>query len=679
MCTFAFVMKRILFAIYIISSFFAISAQNVDNSQTLSANSEDAVISDKVEKSSYAWTIIEPLGLREESTIDTLLYNYYHKSVPSGISSAYATTGNLGGPGIDMIYFNRKSMSDFFFKDALDAWLPNASTLKFYNTRIPITLLSYNTGGSKQTTQDRLQATFSGNINKKAQVGGMVDYLYSKGSYNYQSTSDLTWGVSGSYLGDRYEFQGYFYHYDMLNKENGGIVNDLYITDPAEVQGGTTTVDTKNIPTNLTTAHSRVKGTDLLLNNRYKIGFWDEKKEGDSIVSRSYVPVTSIVWTFNYKNNKHLFRSTANGENKNFFKNIYLDPNGTIDWTSYWSITNTVGLSLLEGFNKYAKAGLSAFVTHQIRNYGLVADTLDRSKQAALLGLSPLPSGMTSVPSGETENLLWVGGQLTKQKGSLLTYNVTAKFGLLGDIIGDVDVNGDISTRFKLFGDSVKITGYGMFKNEEAPFLMKKYVSNHFIWDNDFGKVRKYRIGGNLEIPHTKSIINVGVENIENHIYFNSECLPQQHDGNVQVFSASLQQNFKLGILNWDNKLTYQTSSNQEIIPIPKFSIYSNLYLLFKVAKVLDVQLGVDCDYYTKYKSVAYQPATMSFYNQQEIEVGNYPFMNAYVNMKLSKARFYVLMSHVNQGWFGNNYFSMPHYPLNPRKFQIGVSVDLAN
>ena len=47
--------------------------------------------------------------------------------------------------------------------------------------------------------------------------------------------------------------------------------------------------------------------------------------------------------------------------------------------------------------------------------------------------------------------------------------------------------------------------------------------------------------------------------------------------------------------------------------------------------------------------------------------------------MKLSKARFYVLMSHVNQGWFDNNYFSMPHYPLNPRKFQIGVSVDLAN
>ena len=148
----------------------------------------------------------------------------------------------------------------------------------------------------------------------------------------------------------------------------------------------------------------------------------------------------------------------------------------------------------------------------------------------------------------------------------------------------------------------------------------------------------------------------------------------------MQVFSTSLNQNFKIGIFNWDNKITYQTSTNESVIPLPKFSIYSNLYLLFKIAKVLDVQLGVDCDYYTKYKSVAYQPATMSFYNQNEAEIGDYPFMNAYINMKLSKARFYVMMSHVNQGLFGNNnYFSMPHYPLNPRKFQVGVSVDLAN
>ncbi len=69
----------------------------------------------------------------------------------------------------------------------------------------------------------------------------------------------------------------------------------------------------------------------------------------------------------------------------------------------------------------------------------------------------------------------------------------------------------------------------------------------------------------------------------------------------------------------------------------------------------------------------------MAFCNQHDKLIGNYPFMNAYINMKLSKARFYVMFSHVNQGLTGKNYFSMPDYPMNPRRFQMGVSVDFAN
>ena len=665
-------MKNLLLVILLCCSFFVINAQDEQNNELPEIKESEEEMPQST--ASYAWTVIEPLGLREKSTIDTLLYNYYHKSIPSGVSPAYATTGNLGAEGVNMLYFERSQMSDFFFRDALSAWLPNASTLKFYNTRIPMTLLSYNSGGSKQTAQDHLKAEFSGNINKRAQVGAMIDYILAKGNYNYQATKDLILGASGSYIGDRYEMQAYAYYYDMLNKENGGIVNDLYITDPALVQGGTTKVDTKTIPTNLSTAHSRLKGSDIMINNRYKVGYWDEEKVEDSVINRTYIPVTSFVWTLNFKNNNHLFRSVAGGENANFFENTYFNNVSTIDSTQYWSLTNTLGVSLLEGFHKYAKFGLSAFATHQVRKYTLMPYQIDTT-----INISPLPEGITTLPTGKTENLLWVGGQLTKQRGSLLKYNVTAKFGLLGPSLGNVDVYGDVSSKFKLFGDSVSIAGYGWFKNENAPYLMENYVSNHFIWQNDFEMVRNYRVGGKLDIPHTRTFINVGFENVENSIYFNEKCLPTQHDGNVQVFSASLNQNFKLGILHWDNKLTYQTSSNQSVIPLPNFAIYSNLYLLFKIAKVLDVQFGMDCDYYTKYKGVAYQPATMSFYNQSEIEVGNYPFMNAYLNMKLDKARFYVMVSHVNQGWFGDNYFSIPHYPLNPLKFQLGVSVDFAN
>ena len=631
---------------------------------------------DPVIAPSYAWKMLPPLGLHEEATIDTTLYNYYQKSIPSAVSPAYATTGNLGAEGLNMLYFERKPMSDFFFQDALSQWIPSLEKMKFYNTRIPMTLLSYNTGGSRENTQDRLNAVFSGNSGPKLQIGGMVDYIYSKVSYNYQADKDLIWGASASYMGDRYELQTFFNHYKLLNKENGGITDDLYITDPAQLQGGETSIDPKAIPTNLTASHSKIVGHQFYMNHRYKVGYYEEEQINDTTVNRTYIPVSSFIWTFDYKGGRHQFRNSNATEDHSFWENTYLTPDGTYDKTEYWSIRNTFGISLLEGFHKYAKAGLAAYATHEFRRYTQTTDTIDRLIELPE-ELTPYP--VAKVPGQANQNLLWGGAQLTKQRGSILTYDVTAEFGVVGDVAGDVKVNGNVSTRFKLFGDSVTISGYGLFKNEAAPYLMNHYVSNHFIWDNDFDKTRTLRFGGILNIPHTRTRINVGVENVQNHIYFNENCLPTQHGGSVQILNAQLEQDFKVGILNWNNRLVYQTSSEQTVIPLPKFVAYSNLFLLFKVSKVLDVQFGVDCNYYSKYKAVAYQPATMSFYNQQEIECGNYPFMNAYINMKLSKARFYVMFTHINQGMTGDNYFSIPHYPLNPRRFQMGISVDFAN
>lgn len=628
----------------------------------------------KVEPS-YAWSLIPPLGLREPSTIDTLLLNYAQESVPSLVASpAYATTGNFGAEGMNMIFFEREPYSDFFFFDALQPYLPSEKTMRFYNTRIPMTLLTYNSGGGKEAAQDRLKGTFSGNINAKAQIGASLDYIYSKGSYNYQALKNMTWGLSGSYIGDRYEMQAYLNHWNSLNKESGGITDDRYITDPAELQGGSTAVDTKSIPTNLTGAHSRVRGTDLYVNNRYKVGYWQEEQVNDTTVKRTYIPVSTFIWTLKYNKGRHMFKDEVASDEK-FWDNTYISKGRTNDLTTYWSLKNTFGLSMIEGFHKYAKFGLAAYMTHQIRSYTQTPDTLAHTADD---GLTPMPCAAPAVKT--TENLLWVGAQLTKQKGSLLRYEATGEIGLVGPAAADVKIDGNLSTRFKLLKDTVSITAYGRFHNTEAPYLLKHYLSNHFMWDNDFGKTRSLRFGGILTVPHTRSRINVGVENVQNLIYFNSQSMPVQHGGSIQVFSASLEQNFRARALNWENRIIYQKTANSDVLPLPELTVYSNLYLLFTVARVFHVQFGVDCDYYTSYNAMGYQPATMTFHNQSEVKVGNYPFMNAYINMKLSKARFYVLFSHVNQGMFGGcNYFSAAHYPLNPRRFQIGISVDFAN
>lgn len=632
---------------------------------------------------SFAWTLLNPLGVHEPSTIDTVLYNYGQRSVPSAQSPAYASVGNLGGSGLNMLYFERIPMSDFFFRDALRAWLPMQHDHRFYNTRIPMTIVSYNTGGGRENKQDRLQATFSGNLNEKFQFGANLDYIYSKGSYANQAVKNLIWGLSSSYMGDRYEYQTFFNHYNGLNQDNGGITDDLYITDPAELQGGQTTIDAKNIPTNLTAARTRMKGQEFYMNHRYKVGFWkitppNDTIPGDTIEHRTYVPVTSFVWTFDYTDGSHTFFNNSQTEGSTFWNDRYITTGVSENPTSYWSLRNSVGIQLLEGFNKYAKAGLAAYVTHEVRKYKQMVDTLPISGDLRDEILSPYPYDQRVASKG-TQNLIWIGAQLTKQQGTLLRYEATARFGVVGAAAGEIHAEGKATTKFPLLGDSLSLTAYGLFSNVSAPYLMNNYVSNYFIWKNDFGKTRRFRVGGEISYPRTNTFLKVGVENVQNHIYFGPDSRPVQNGGSVQVLSASLRQNFKVGILHWNNRVTFQTTTDDAVIPLPRLSVYTNLFIRFKVAHVLAVDLGIDCDYYTRYYAPGFQPATMGFYNQRDIKVGNYPFMNVYANMKLKRARFYIMMSHVNQGMTGKNYFAMPHYPMNPRRFQMGVSVDFAN
>ena len=90
--------------------------------------------------------------------------------------------------------------------------------------------------------------------------------------------------------------------------------------------------------------------------------------------------------------------------------------------------------------------------------------------------------------------------------------------------------------------------------------------------------------------------------------------------------------------------------------------------------------MGVDCNYYTKYYAPAYKPATMTFRSQQEQECGNFAIMNLYANFKMKQARFFVAWTHFNQKIHsGDAYFATPHYPLNPARLQIGVSVNFVN
>ncbi|MDE5807596.1 MAG: putative porin [Muribaculaceae bacterium] len=670
-------MNRFLAAIFIFIAFaLCSSAQAPKSAPKVTAGKETY-------KPGNAWTLSWPLGTHEESSIDTLLYGMHRNFIPAISSDAWATTGTFAAEGMNMIFFQRPQRSQFIFEDPIEHWIPTFSKEKFYNVYIPMTLLSYDFGGNRDNHNDRLKGVFAGNVNRKIGVGANLDYLYSKGAYANQAAKNLVYGLQGYYNGDRYEMQAFLEHYNSMNQENGGITDDLYITDPAELQGGVDKIEPKSIPTRLSRAKNRVVGAEFYMTHAYKLGFWrDITQPYDTIKREEFVPVTKFVYSFDYRYGHHTFTNTNSSEASNFWTNTYFNSGQTNDQTRYRSFTNTFGIEMIEGFQTWAKFGLSAYASYEIDRFKI--DTLESESSG---GSEPSDEGAPVIPEGisntleKSRNRLWVGGRIEKTRGSLLRYAADARFGLLGDAAGELDIKGNIQTRFKLAKDTVIISAEGFFRNTAPSYLLQHYVSNHFIWNNNFGKTRSFRVGGRLHIPWTRTDISAGVENIQNYIFFNSESLPEQYGGSVQILSLALEQKLRFGIWNWNNTLTYQATSNSDVIPLPAFALYSNMFIDFEAFKVLRMQIGIDCNYYTRYKGLSYQPATMQFHVQgaDPVEVGNFAVANAYIQAKIKKTRFFIVWSHVNQGLFGSNYFSLPHYPIDPRQLRFGLSIDFAN
>ena len=240
-------------------------------------------------------------------------------------------------------------------------------------------------------------------------------------------------------------------------------------------------------------------------------------------------------------------------------------------------------------------------------------------------------------------------------------------------------VNANLDLNFRLWKDTVNFYARGYVSNTLPSFYMRHYHSNHYNWDNDnMDKEFRTRVEGELNISRWGTNLRAGVENIKNYTYFNQSALPEQNGGNIQVLSATLKQDFPLGVFHLDNEVTWQKTSNETVLPLPQLSLYHNFYILAKLAKkVLTVQLGADVRYFTKYNAPAYAPGVQQFHLQPTddlVEIGGYPIVNVYANLHLKRTRIFAMMYHVNAGMGSANSFLVPHYPINPRLFKIGVS-----
>ncbi|MDD3789427.1 MAG: putative porin [Petrimonas sp.] len=610
-----------------------------------------------------AWKIVERTGERYAAPMDTALYNYQQTTLPDGYSVAMGYLGNLGSPLISKIFFDRKEKNQFVFYDAYYPYNKDLENRNFYSMRVPYSRLSYQSAGSQQNKEERLQALLTMNFGKKWNVGLEADYLHARGFYNSQAAKHIDWSVFGSYLSDRIEVHVFAATAGVTNFENGGISDDRFITQPDSIQQ---TFTAKDIPTKYTNTWNRLKTDQFYVSGRYNLGY--NRKTANEEEKGEFVPVATLSITSHYRKQYRRFLSydtvfvdqarTIRAIDTVYRNSFY--PEAVDDSTRFSSFKNTVALSMREGFRPWVKFGLTAFLEHDVRNYSMI-DTVGDKRMS------------------HRENSVVVGGILNKQQGENLRFNLLADLGVLGYNIGEFRAMGTVETGFNIAGKRTELSAEAYIKNLKPKYLEENYQSKYFWWNKDFGDTRRVYAGGRLFIPFTNTTFSAGVENIQNYIYLDADKNPVQESGNVQVLSARVNQKLHFGIFNWDNDVVYQTSSDQHAIPVPMLSLYSNMYLKTKIVNELTLQFGVDAHFHTRYYAPGYEPALLQFYNQREKQVGDFPISTVYANMHLKQTRFFLMLYNIAPLALKPDYFSLPHYPVNPMLLKLGVSVNLHN
>ena len=646
----------------------------------------------------------DSIFLNASKVVDTLLFHANNYEVLEREKNIYSTLSNTGLAHKSMRFEYRNQVGFDMSLPAFSAYMQNESNMLSYQSVLPYSEIRYLMTATDK--EQHLNVRFGRQFAPRLFVAFAFNTDYSPGIFkNNKSINNYFW-VNAHYFtkSQRYAVTAYGYRNKLEMQENGGITND-------EAYSSHTESDNSVIATNLTSATNFVISSGIGFEHYFNLlsqkTTTNKPKKSepvidtlasipqvndsilmdsltvdslimdsltvDSIVADTQMMVQEIkvrkftlgriCHSFSYLNNKLYYNESS--PSVAFYQpyDTLLNTSKTTDTTLIRAFKNSLRWNSL-GYQKYnddVPFYLYAGVTHgyyRIKNFNYLENetVVDRS------------FNQLSVNGGVIVNL-FKSARITGQ-GELIT---------LGYQIGDFDVKG----QWKQFiGTSSKNYGSAVFdfeiKRQSANWFEESYSSNHFRWENDF-KAATY-LTFNLKYNYKGYCAGVKQTSIANMIYFGTDARPTQFDGMFSIREAYVSFYQKLWRFELEGFASLQKSSNEDVIHLPLLLAQLKVGYsqpIFRKAATLHPNLTVR--YFTKYYADAYMPATRTFYLQNEVEIGNFPYIDLSVALKVKKATIYVAYS--NMFLLTGNYdsFIAPHYPMRDSRIFIGINWRLFN
>ena len=628
-------------------------------------------------------------------------YNFYFNDYPFFKEDVNATwLGVAGSPEQSFNFFKRENVDNVIFYTPLQRYSYSAESLPNYNTKTPYTELAY--WGTLFANQDKEESNIkvltTQNITPGLNVTLEFKRFGGKGLLKREDTNNRNVVIASNYMGKRYLMHSGFIYNKIERSENGGVVDNFWIRD--------TTVDAREVDINLKNASNSIKKNIVFLDQTYRIPFSflkniksrkERKREEavrDSIINSG--DSIAIAALLERENDEKMFKDS-----------VSMDKNITSAFIGHSSEYSVFRKMYKDNISASDKVGREFFGNRFYLNPTQSADSLRVMKfeNKFFIRLQPwkadgivskLDVGIgdklcnyysfrpTDYIQGNTNvllNSLYLYAGAKGQYKKYLNWDADGQYTFLGYELNDFGINANLSVNFYPFRKDRKspLTLKAHFETslKEPDYYDQHLYTNHYMWDNNFGKISTTKVEAFLEIPRWDLYASFGYGLLSNNIYYDNNGIVQQNKTPMSVMSATLNKNFAFWkVLHLDHRILFQLSSNRDVVPLPLLALNLRYYIQFDVVKnVMQMQIGANGTFTTKWYAPAYNPVLGVFHNQNSYEYGNCPIIDVFVNIQWKRASIFVKAVNLNMGWpcKSPDYFSAAGYIAPQRAIKFGI------
>jgi len=624
----------------------------------------------------YSWKLDPYCIVKIADRIDTNLAGFQIENPVRRSFISVSTLGNTGSPAISNIFTDRDFREEYTLANSFYPYMKRISNTSYFHTRKPFSKLSYFTGGSSNRKEESIDAFHTQNVTPKMNVGLHFTAQDAGGQYNLQRVKGNSFRFFSSYSGTVYSYHASFNTNHTGADENGGVLKDSYITD-------TTFKFSKEIPTlfggtDLTNSHA----ADVYHEIRNLSFFTIQEASFPKLFSSSdtaekpnrikiFYPKLAYIFSFDRTRSLFIDKNPSVGLEAGLYPDLYVNENKTKDSLYYWRMQNALRLQFQGRRNNHYFIDF----TYEAMNYSLIVPIDTAAQQYFIYKRYYLPGENRSAQFYNA----YLSSGFSRIFANALKLDLYGRYYLSGYQASNYRLSGDMELMIKIKEKDIRIHAGASNEFQQPGFLYTRFISNAFIWNQDLDKTNISNLSGDVSLVSNKFALHGDYFLLHNYVYFDTSAIPQQFHQGLSVLSFVAEKEFHVWKFHSINKIAIQQVSHPDVLSLPALAASSSNFIEhefnFKATEgKLRTIIGFDLFYNTSYYANAYMPSLAVFYQQQEKQLGNYPYVDVFLNVRLKRVRFFMNYEHINSGWLEKNFFTTLHYPMDQRYLKIGIS-----